>query len=414
MKKTMKKIALFLVLILILQALCACQATTPHEDGTSPTDGTTVDSETTLSAEQQEEIYKLLRKVAADWSVYVTIISDAHEALIWATTYINAFAEDPTWQKLETARYALHSAEGHIAAYKADEYMVSSEQYTYLINHGYELVGLSNTLNSYETDRNSLLSSCANLSSMLYLNVYSKQELSFVKRYVEVIQKNARANVKHLAYMTDYLMTTLANDIITADFTTYMNTNFPNIMAYLGEFSGDAAWAITSVDSCIDEIDGYTTQLEVLVGEYQVIIDNFNNMDAAARKQNRVDIKDIPFMIPASDWLLATTSQFTYYYVSEGGEVALPKPGDEITVGVNRCMAVFSGVSEQTFKDYIVSLDKLGFEAFKASEDNGIHTWMFMLDGCSFSLSYGEDEMTVVVMNSSFPFFPAWYIEACN
>ena len=72
----MKKTALLLALMIILQALCACQVTTPQADGTTAA-GT---EETTLSPEQQEEIYQLLRKVAGDWSTYITIVSNMYEA----------------------------------------------------------------------------------------------------------------------------------------------------------------------------------------------------------------------------------------------------------------------------------------------------------------------------------------------
>ena len=401
MKHRFLVLCVLLLLFALTLSLVACNDT--PATSTPTTSASSVSTpETTEAPPSTDAVDEAFRRTfAADWSKYLVHKESLCLDMSWMLSYVEAFYEQPSLSTLTNARAALGSLEAHWAELSFPTYTLTPEQHTELIAAGYDVSGIWEEMNRWESSMTEFLDTCQILFSDLYFNAFFTPSFQGCQKYTQNAITGVEITLEQLAVFTDNVILSLKSETIRDDFLAFIQENTPAVAKYLPAFSQTLSANAERQEAVLDKLEANINELNTIVGELTVAADQLADLFATNNIEqltaSLVDLGDgFCFPLPFFDYSKDT---FFYFY-SDGDTQDIFAPQAPITLTPNR-LVIESAVSKEDHTEYLEILLLLGFTPVLTDDsDTALLSYYKLDDDNSVLIEWEDQVMTFIIVGA--------------
>ncbi len=417
MKKLIVTLALLLIATLLFSACGALDSLIPSNPPTDDTAPNTPADQPDDPPEDQPEdqpdnqYEDLKRKLAGDWSMYLTRKEKMCADMYWMIDYIERFYENPTWETLARARVALGAVRSEIEALSMPTYSIPVEKHAQLISAGYDITGMWEELHRLESIQAEWLSYCDALIGELYSNIFFTPLYECSKEYTGYVKTTVDIERELTACDTDKLMLVMNSETLSNDFMAYLKENTPLLVEYLPEFSSDLTAIEQRANATLDKMEASINLLNVIYGKQSVAVDQFYEVYSDLDQFDALMLR-LPgegYALPLPSFLDFTkVKEASVLYMDENDDVHYASVGEEITFTPNTYYLEFAGVTKDYYDAYRLYLDAIGVTCMESVETATGGKAYYLIDQEYVIVILENGNLTIEVMGQAI--YPiAWF-----
>lgn len=364
-------------------------------------------------SEKDAEYDTYMELILTDWMRYISASEAMHEDLDWAISYTADFGDQPNWDTLLCARAAIELAAKRIELRGEPAWDTPAEAYDYFIARGADVSFVQPELESFESSRQSLLTSCNVLRQNLMSDIFF---LDGLPRTVDTAKTKARINeaaLEYLAYSTEYLLMELNDEEWLEKVHESMKEACPRIST-VRDASMTAEEVKEAASNAVESTADATTALAAAVGRSQAELDlmqeYFDQGDFDGVMSMFSTIDGLPGLLPDPGWKLAEAA---YYWTEADGTRRYLTKNEDLTGPPEGCVLKFPEVTEEEVVEYISVLnDEIGLDGEWSDHENGYYDVFFRAGDSVLAVSWAEKGAAIYMLENPVCLAPDWFIIA--
>ena len=349
---------------------------------------------------ESEEIKDLKFKIVSDWSAYLWFEEYLYGDMLWALSYIQQFIEEPTWENLQIARAALCTAESYISLREPQEITMTIQDYTMLIQQGYDIAHVPNEMGAVAQDKDSTLTWCTQLKYGLFDEIYWEVTYKNFSNYVANLIQFCEKKIDYIGYTTNYLLAVLEDEELSERLQNFVKENYTYCTQYFPTFLNEIDVIENAGMVTLDELERINSQMELLLGNAIVAVDDLKDFIENQRidelKEQSVAIQGIPFFLPQVYWEDIEGATYQYYNNAEDGSMNFLK----------------EQVNKSDVIQYKEDLALLGIQALDVVEEENSLTIYYMFQEKSLIMEWKDEVVMMYMLGGEICFAPIWFRRA--
>jgi len=393
----------FLVLLAAAALLCAalsgCTQTPPSTEAMPPTQPETEEAD-------------LARCVLSDWSRYLVKAEALYGDMLWGFSYVDAFANERSWENLQLARMAFYTAENSISTLEPPETELEYENYDRLIQAGKDVAFIQPVIDFFADEKDSVLLGCQSLRAGIGRDVFWEPTLSTFLRSVECHAQIYECHLRYLAAETEYLLLALDDVTLTERFCSFLTENCPRVASFRAE--GDMERQAAIAACCADELEALMAESAKLLGESRAALPLYAEAaQAGTLSENAVQIEGLPILAPYPDWYHDGEAEAMFSWTNRDGTTGYPSPGEALERTADSCILTCPGVRRDDVLAYRDTLEYRGLSCQLQEEEDLLGVTCFYEGGTTLFL-WAEGTTHISMDGNPLCFVPDWYWTSQN
>lgn len=368
------------------------------------------------TGEQKDEKYdEYMEAVLTDWVQSISASEAMYTDLDWALSYIDAFANNQTWDALLNARAAVELVIKRTKLREEPEWAAPEEAYSYFMEQEKDISFVQPELESFEYNRNAMLQTCTMLRYDLMTDAFLLDGIPRIADTVTAERDAKKYNLQYLALSTNYLLLEL-NDTEWAEKVYRSMRDFcPQIAALRegGPTEKDELEAAVSI--ALDEYSDLLAEQAFLVGRSQAVTDL---LDAYVTQGNHADIAamcssidGLPSVLPDPGWELDSGQ---YFWTDEDGSHRYLTGTEDLTSPPENCVLNYADVTEPEVLEYIFFLNHIGLDGERVDGEDGFYSVCFQTGDSDFVVSWTEKGAAIYMLKGPVCLAPDWFVFSRN
>lgn len=384
----MKKIIASVLIIIMLFFCCSCG----KKQNVSPVDELTV------------------QKTLDCWQQYLQTNEVLNCSVVWAMDYIIDYCDNPGLITYRRALAAAESAYATLSQLKAEKCSLDSSDFEALSACGEDLSFITAEIEAVTESIRSNGLIVGDILNSLLMDAFWNYGIDYIRQQAQYRKQAAQQNITYLQLESNYLCLSLGYDDYPKSFT-------ENCEALFGDdvtFSEDIESVEDEIFKCLDEIDKQYYEggkIESLLEDNQRIFDKAaESGDWSEVLSERTVWQDdcVTLPLPTFDFPSLVSS---YRFDENSGEMIYTVPGNDLTDVPEGFTMAYSEVSEQVAREYISKIVDEENESFSVSGsiDGGDYSCTYVNGPVSFSVSYRESKLILLINDKMSCFCPQFY-----
>ena len=329
----------------------------------------------------------------------------------WILDSFEKFDRERTWESLQIARVTVQIAKEDIIKRKLPALEMTEDDMKKLINHKIDVSFLSNEALIFASEKTADINTCNGLNNHIMRDVFLKDDWAVCMRHVEVIRKLSDCNIKNLANIADFILTSINNPETTKKFNNLLAKHCPETSANQIKTPSTINDIEESTQKNLDNIDQLVMEKAKIVGaarhRLNLMIDAVEKQNFEAYKQNLMTISNMPPVIFSPEWF--NDSEIFYFWCENDKIQPIPSPRSEITRIPDICRIKIEGVSLDKVKSYQQELTNNGLMSLIAEEANKF-TIFCEIKESSFAIIWENEQVTIFMNKNPVCFMPILYL----
>lgn len=405
-----KGISIFIIAIMLQCSFVSCNFLKSEE--IEPSSATITES---ISSEvvESEEIKDLKFKIVSDWSAYLWFEEYLYGDMLWALSYIQQFIEEPTWENLQIARAALCTAESYISLREPQEITMTIQDYTMLMEQGYDVVHVPNEMGAMAQDKESVLAWCMQLKYGLFSEIYWEVSYENFSKYVDNLIEFCETNIDYIGYTTNYLLVTLEDEELSERLQNFIKENYVYFAKYFPEFFNEIDKIEKASITTLEELEYMEAQMELLLGNAIVSLDDLRDLVENQRidvlREQFIEIKELPFFLPQVYWEDIEGATYQYYNNAEDGSMDFLEEQESIFKSSDGCIVQYTQVNKSDVIQYKEDLLLLGLVPIDVVEEENSLKIYYIVQENSLIIEWKDEIVTMYMLGGEICFAPIWF-----
>lgn len=352
--------------------------------------------------------------ILTDWMRYISAEEAMYEDMDWVISYIAAFGEQPEWNTLVNARAAVELAAKRIELREEPVWEAPEEAYDYFMDREVDVSFVQPELAGFETERQSLLTTCQTLRENLMSDVFTKNGLSRMVDTVAIHTEDSELTLTYLALTTDYLLLQLDDAEWTEKVHESMQEFSPRIHALRSPALTTGEDLENAVFDTLESLSAVATELTSLIGGGQAELDLMREYiargDTASIIARLGSIEGLPTLLPDPGWNLTEAS---YLWTNEDGTRRYLTKKEDLTSTPEQCVLKFSDVTEEETAQYLSLLyDVLGLSGNRMDGEDGCYDVYFSFGDSVLAVSWTGEGADIYLLENPVCLAPGWFFLA--
>lgn len=352
--------------------------------------------------------------ILTDWMRYISAEEAMYGDMDWAISYIAAFGEQPEWNTLVNARAAVELAAKRIELREEPVWDAPEEAYGYFMDREVDVSFVRPELAGFETERQSLLTTCQTLRENLMSDVFTKNGLSRMADTAAIHTEESELSLTYLALTTDYLLLQLDDAEWTEKVHESMQEFSPRIHAARSPALTTAEDLENAAVDTLESLSAVVTEFTSLIGREQAELDLMQEYIARGDTASVIamlgSIEGLPTLLPDPGWDLTEAS---YFWTNEDGTRRYLTKKEDLTSTPEQCVLKFSDVTEEETAQYLSLLyDVLGLSGSRVDGEDGCYDVYFSCDDSVLVVSWTGKGADIYLLENPVCLAPGWFFLA--
>lgn len=352
--------------------------------------------------------------ILTDWMRYISAEEAMYGDMDWAISYIAAFGEQPEWNTLVNARAAVELAAKRIELREEPVWDAPEEAYGYFMDREVDVSFVQPELAGFETERQSLLTTCQTLRENLMSDVFTKNGLSRMADTAAIHTEESELTLTYLALTTDYLLLQLDDAEWTEKVHESMQEFSPRIHAARSPALTTAEDLENAAVDTLESLSAVVTEFTSLIGREQAELDLMQEYIARGDTASVIamlgSIEGLPTLLPDPGWDLTEAS---YFWTNEDGTRRYLTKKEDLTSTPEQCVLKFSDVTEEETAQYLSLLyEGLGLSGSRVDGEDGCYDVYFSCDDSVLVVSWTGKGADIYLLENPVCLAPGWFFLA--
>ena len=334
--------------------------------------------------------------------------------VLWALEYFERYDAEKTWENLELARASLRIARKDIEMRGLADLEMTVEDQMELMRQGIDLSFMENLEFQFDSEKQNIQNSCALLHADIMENVLLQQDWAIAMQNVAVEKELMQCYIQYLANTADWVLATIGDDAVTAEFDRLLETYCPRTRACQAAVLPTPEEIETENNLLFDRMEELLLESADNVGactdRRNALTERDASKDYAAFGAELVEISGMPTVIFYPDWF--SDDNIFYFWMENGEVVDAPLPRTALERAPDGCRIDIDGVSKRDITNYLGMLEGAGLSCIGRSDEDGRLTALYQFAGSEFIFRWEEDSVSILMTQNPICFAPWWYMQA--
>lgn len=360
-----------------------------------------------------DKVYdEYIEAILTDWVQYISVMEAMYEDLDWALSYVKAFADNPEWGALLSARAAVELVMKRMELREEPEWLAQEETYNYFVKREKDVSFIQPELEEFEYNRESMLLTCNMLRYHLATDIFLLNGIPEAADITAIMRDEKDNILQYLALSTNYLLLELDDAEWTEKVLKSMRDYCPQIEAASNPFLTEKGQTESAASTVLDELSDLEIQYQIWVGQSQADLDllteYINQGNDAAIDAMLSNIDGLPAVLPDPGWELASGQ---YYWTNEDGSHRYLTKKEELTSPPENCILKYADVTEPEVVEYIYLLhEAIGLNGRWENDGDDFYKVYFQVDDSIFVVSWSEEVAAIYMLKNPVCLAPGWFI----
>lgn len=333
----------------------------------------------------------------------------------WVIDYFERFDREKNWENLQLARAALVIARADIEKTKLPKPEFTADDYKKFMKRKIDVSFMENFEYTFKAAQTTILNDCINLNNSVMFEVFLKDGWKRGMRSAANARKYADYELRSIANMADYALTSLNDSEITRKFNALLEKHCPQTRSRQRKKPESLKKIEEGMLVFEQELKEILTESSKIVGEaahsFNIMNDAVEKKDWEAIRKNIMTISGMPPYVPLPSWL--NNADVRYFWKKNDG-VKIPPARTKLEGPPSECLMQVNGMSLENLKAWQDELKTLGLSPMWSGEKNSRYYIMYQVRNGKFNVVWENGRVNVMISENPVCFIPILYMSVMN
>ena len=333
----------------------------------------------------------------------------------WVLDYIDRFDSEKNWENLQLARAALVIAKSDIEKTRLPKPEITADDYKKFMRRRIDVSFLESLGSAFKATQTTILNDCINLNNSLMLEVFHKDGWKRGMRIAANARKCADYEIRSLANMADYALTSLNDSEITRKFNALLEKHCPQTRSRQRKKPESLEKIEAHMQVLEQDLIENLTESSKIVGEathsFYLMKDAVEKKDWEAIRRNIMPISDMPPYVPIPLWM---KNADVHYFWKKNDGVKILAVRSKLEEPPSESLIQLAGMSLEQVKAWQDELKSMGLSPKWSGEKNGKYYILYQLGSAKFNVVWENGKVNVMMGENPVCLIPLLYMSVMN